>query len=86
MKDFFSRNGVSILANLITVIVLLVSLAVAWGQISSAVEYNTNEIKTNRAEIIILRLDAVTNKVQYAEIQKDIQYIKQILIEMKNAK
>jgi hypothetical protein len=83
MKDFFSRNGVSILANLITVVVLLISLAVAWGQINSQVEFNKITIAENHDNIKVFQVEARSNDVQFAEIQKDLAYIKVLLIEMR---
>ena len=83
MKDFFSRNGVSIIANLITVIVLLVSLAVAWGQINSQVDYNKVTIAENRSNIRAFEIESKSNAVQFAEIQKDLAYIKALLVEIR---
>ena len=83
MKDFFSRNGVSIIANLITVIVLLIGLAVAWGQINSQVEYNEITIMENRESIRAFQIESKSNAVQFAEIQKDLAYIKALLVEIR---
>jgi len=83
MKDFFSRNGVSIIANLITVIVLLIGLAVAWGQINSQVDYNEITIMENRGSIRAFQIESKSNAVQFAEIQKDLAYIKALLVEIR---
>ena len=83
MKEFFSRNGVSILANTITIVVLLISLAVAWGQISSQVSHNEATILENRDNIKVFQLESRSNAVQFAEIQKDLAYIKTLLLEMR---
>lgn len=83
MKDFFSRNGVSIFANLITIVVLLVSLAIAWGQIESQVDFNKVTIAENRYNIRTFEIESKANAVQFAEIQKDLAYIKALLLEMR---
>ena len=83
MKEFFSRNGVSIIANMITIVVLLISLAVAWGQISSQVDFNKVTILENRNNIRIFQIESRDNAVQFAEIQKDLAYIKALLIEIR---
>ena len=83
MKDFFSRNAVSILANLITVIVLIISLSIAWGQINSQVDFNKVTISENRDNIKVFQVEARSNAVQFAEIQKDLAYIKALLVEMR---
>lgn len=83
MKDFFSRNAVSILANLITVIVLIISLSIAWGQINSQVDFNKVTINENRENIKVFQVEARSNAVQFAEIQKDLAYIKALLVEMR---
>jgi hypothetical protein len=91
MKEFLMRNGVALLFNLITIVVMIVALAVAWGKITAEVSYNAALIQETRADIKVFQLESKANAVQFAEIQKDLteirkdlSYIQALLTELRD--
>lgn len=79
MKEFFMRNGVALLFNAITVVLMIIALSVAWGTINATVSYNTMSIREVKDEIKIFQLESKANAVQFAEIQKDLTEIRKDL-------
>lgn len=79
MRDFFTRN----IGNLITIILLIISLSVAFGVVKTHVAYNTSSIQTNVKQIEKLREWANKTDIQYTEIRVKLQNIESLLLEMR---
>ena len=82
MKGFLMRNGVALLFNLITVVVMIIALSVAWGKLNAQVSANSAITMENRADIKIFQSESKANAVQFAEIQKDLTEIRKDLAEI----
>lgn len=83
MKDFFSRNAVAIVANAITVIVLIIGLAVTWGGLRVEVSHNVATISSNLDKIETLRTWANLTDIQYTEIRVKLANIEGLLLELR---
>jgi len=79
MKEFFTRN----VGNLITIILLIISLSIAYGVVKTNVAYNTQHIESNAAQIERIRTWANKTDVQYTEIRVKLQNIEALLLEMR---
>lgn len=94
-KTICMRDIMYLVFNVITIIVVILTLAAGYGGLKSDVVHNTEYIeKTN---IVVERnsskieqigneakIDSKNNAVQFAQIQTDLQYIKTLLLELRD--
>ena len=82
VKNIFVNN----IGNLITIFILIAGLAIAWGIIRTEVSHNTDVIARNESHIDTIKVWQSQTDVKYAEIQKDLQYIKALLLNLQENK
>ena len=83
MREFISRNVVAIFANLLTIIVLIIGLAVTWGGLKAEVEHNMVAIDNNIQKIEKIRTWANQTDIQYTEIRVKLNNIESLLLELR---
>ena len=83
MREFISRNVVAIFANLLTIIVLIIGLAVTWGGLKAEVEHNMVAIDNNIQKIEKIRTWANQTDIQYTEIRVKLSNIESLLLELR---
>ena len=74
------KNG----GNIITVVVLIIGMAVAWGIIRTEVNYNAVGIDKNFVQIDHLKTWANQVDIQYTEIRVKLQNIEALLLDVKS--
>ena len=73
-----------ILKNVVTVVVLIVSIAIAWGVIRSDVVHNAHAITANAIEIRANSDEIVEGRVTRQEILTKLSYIEALLLELRD--
>ena len=82
MKQFFQRNGIQILSSVIVLVVLIIGVAITWGQTETKVEHNTGAIIEVKGDVKVLQTESVTSQVQYGRIETRLDNIEGLLIKI----